>query len=63
MEKDLAYFARRAKQEHSAASAAVDGRVRRAHLELARRYDAVIQGLKTKLARRRETTRDLTPVE
>ena len=63
MEKDLTYFARRAKQERTAATAAADGRVRKAHLELARRYDAAIQGLKIKLARTRETNPDLTPVE
>jgi hypothetical protein len=39
LEADLVYYRRRSAQETAAAAAARDPKVRRVHLELARRYD------------------------
>jgi len=50
MEKDLAYFARRANEERTAADASADGRVRKAHLEMARRYDAAVAEISGEMA-------------
>lgn len=39
MTKDIAYFTRRAREEHEAASAAVHRQARLSHLELAHAYE------------------------
>jgi hypothetical protein len=41
MQDDLSYFARRAAQERSAASAAADDKVRAAHEQMAEHYQAL----------------------
>ena len=45
MQSDLSYFSQRADEELRAATEARDGRSRRAHLELASRYDDLAQGI------------------
>jgi hypothetical protein len=45
MKSDQAYFADRAKQERAAAMRAVSLSAREAHLELASRYDDLVDGL------------------
>jgi len=43
MHNDLSYFRRRAAQERTAASAAVDANVRDAHQQMAEHYQALIR--------------------
>ena len=45
MEKDTAYFGRRAAEERSAAMHAADLRAREAHLEMAERYDELASAI------------------
>jgi hypothetical protein len=47
METDLVYYRRRSAEEKAAAKAALDPRVRRVHVDLARRYDERIAALTT----------------
>ncbi len=44
IERDAAYFERRAAEEAAAAERAEDDRARQTHMELARRYAAAAQG-------------------
>ena len=50
MEADVAYYKRRTAEETAAADAALDGKVRRVHLELARRYRERLLALESREA-------------
>ncbi len=45
MESDISYFRRRATEERTAASEAPHPQVRLAHLELAERYEELVQAI------------------
>ncbi len=47
MEHDVIYFARRASEERSAAMQSVNLNARRAHLDLAKRYDELVIALQS----------------
>ncbi len=51
MEADLAYFRRRSAEETAAAIAAAHIHVRHVHLELAKRYDALVTNLEAQQRR------------
>lgn len=47
MENDVSYFSRRASEERAAALQSLDMKARRSHLEMAERYDDLIEALIT----------------
>ena len=49
MEAELRYYRRRSVEEIAAAAAAPDGKVRRVHLELGRRYDEKVMMIEAEL--------------